>query len=108
MNQIAPNKPDGRRPLILVAILLTLALAAWLLVPRRWEGFKRSDNFAIQQDGNHGEWAVGAGRYLSLGGCRRGVEKTGGWCGKDCRTYKPVGAIADCDQLLIIPKKRSN
>jgi hypothetical protein len=50
------------------------------------------------------EQAVNAGTYKTLDDCKRHVEKTGGWCGHNCKDYGS-GLIADCKPLLQVPKK---
>jgi hypothetical protein len=42
--------------------------------------------------------------YRSLELCTKDIQKTGGWCGKNCRDYGRNN-IADCKPLVKIEKK---
>jgi hypothetical protein len=80
----------------MVGILISLALIcalSWFLLAKNWEGI-------IYQNGK----SIDIGNYHSLEECRADVEKTGGWCGKNCKDYGG-GSIANCDPNLPIPKK---
>jgi hypothetical protein len=50
------------------------------------------------------EQAVNAGTYKTLDDCKRHVERTGGWCGHNCKDYGS-GLVADCKPLVQVPKK---
>src|ERR1700733_10685900 len=77
-----------------VAIFLFLAgIVGWRLLSKPWTGMRVD-----------GPRASRAGSYRTLDKCKLEIEKTGGWCGEDCKDYGN-GTIADCNPNLSIPKK---
>jgi hypothetical protein len=77
-----------------IAIFLLLVIAfGWWLLDKPWTG--------ITADGDK---LKSVGTYRSLDECTKEVEKTGGFCGKDCENYG-AGSIANCITNVPIPRK---
>ena len=77
-----------------LAIFVTLAVQlACPPPPRTWTGFTRN-----------GKGVKSVGTYALTETCRVDIEKTGGWCGKNCNVHGK--GVTTCDPLLQITKKQ--
>jgi len=58
--------------------------------------FRPTDTWMGIRDG---EPLVEIGTYRTLDACKKAVQKTGGWCGRNCTNYGN-GEIANCKPLM--------
>jgi hypothetical protein len=74
--------------LVLFAVI-AVGLVVLAAPPKRWLGFTNNSE------------VIGA--YYTIAGCKREMEKRGGWCGKSCVQYG-ANSIADCKPLVKVSK----
>jgi hypothetical protein len=74
----------------ILAIVAIIAVAQIVVGRKHWAGFV---SYPIQRVGTFGD----------LNACRVEVEKVGGWCGKDCKSYGG-GLYADCTPLVHVER----